>query len=49
MQKVEVKWEEVFEMERTPLLYTRAPGHFQENQQIERVSHTDVIKKAVQL
>lgn len=44
--KVEIMEEEAFEVERTRLFYTRAPGHYQQNPRRRRLKYTDGMEQA---
>lgn len=45
-EEVEVRDDEVFEVEETPLFYTRATGHYLQNLWRKRLNHTGVVKRA---
>lgn len=44
VEENEMKEEEVFEMEQAPLCYSRAPGHYRQNQRTKRIMHTRVVE-----
>lgn len=48
-KKVEIKEEDVTEVERTPLSYTRASGHYQQNPCSKWLNHTSVVEQPVYL
>lgn len=46
-EKAKINEENLFEMEQTPLLYTRPTGHHQQEEPSKRVSQKFVVKRAV--
>lgn len=46
-KEVEIKEEELFTVERTPLFYNQAPGHYQQNPESKRIKHTSVVEEAI--
>lgn len=46
-KEVETKEDEVIEVDQTPLLYARGPGHCHQNPWIKRLKHTNVVEHAV--
>lgn len=47
-EEVEMKEEEMFEVEQVPLFYTRAPGDYKKNEQSKRLIHSSVVEKTVE-
>lgn len=46
-EEVEIREEGVFEVEQTPLLYTRASRYYKERLRSKIIIHTSVVEKAI--
>lgn len=42
---MEIKEEEIFEVEQAPLFNTRAPGHSQQNLRCNTLNHTSIVEQ----
>lgn len=42
-EKVEIREEELFQVDRTPIFYTKASRHYQHNPRSKRLNHTGVV------
>lgn len=44
--KVEIKEEKLFVLERTPLFYTKASGYYEHNPRRKELNHTSIVAQA---